>query len=184
MRRQKTFQILRKALGPLICYSPIDLNSKNIISGVEKEAEHIIEVGGDLLLAHHSILARSDLTKLLDSHKVISVIEASVSRTSLRLPPKIEHTHLKVPIGGLDSSAFTSISKSAVGAGPQLVVCSDGLGAGALLCAARLVKVKGLSVEKALAEVTQSTRRCNVPAGLRYRFQIISISRCSRRNNF
>ena len=128
--------------------------------------EDIIEVGADLLLAPHSILARPDLTKLLDSHRVISVMEASVSRTSLHLPPKIQHTHLKVPIGGLDSSAFTSVSKSAVG-GRQLVVCSDGLGSGALLCAARLVKVKGLTVEKALADVT-CARRCNIPAGLRY----------------
>ena len=128
--------------------------------------EDIIEVGADLLLAPHSILARPDLTKLLDSHRVISVMEASVSRTSLHLPPKMQHTHLKVPIGGLDSSAFTSMSKSAAG-GRQLVVCSDGLGSGALLCAARLVKVKGLTVEKALADVTRA-RRCNVPAGLRY----------------
>jgi len=137
--------------------------------GVEKEVEDIIEVGADLLLAPHSILARPDLTKLLDSHRVISVMEASVSRTSLHLPPKIQHTHLKVPMGGLDSSAFTSMSKSAVG-GRQLVVCSDGLGSGALLCAARLVKVKGLTVEKALADVT-CARRCNVPAGLRLQLE-------------
>ena len=139
---------------------------KSYKSGVEKEVEDIIEVGADLLLAPHSILARPDLTKLLDSHRVISVMEASVSRTSLHLPPKMQHTHLKVPIGGLDSSTFTSMSKSAVG-GRQLVVCSDGLGSGALLCAARLVKVKGLTVEKALADVTRA-RRCNIPAGLRY----------------
>ena len=128
--------------------------------------EDLTEVGGDLLLGPHSILARPDLAKILDSHRVTSVIEASMSRTTLHLPPKIQHTHLKVSPGGLDSSAFASISKSAVGGGRQLVVCSDGLGSGALLCAAGLVKVKGLTVEKALAEVT-SARRCNVPAGLR-----------------
>ena len=129
--------------------------------------EEIIEVGADLLLAPHSILARPDLTKLLDLHRVSSIIEASMSRTTLHLPPKIQQTHLKVPTGGLDSSAFTSMSKIPVG-GRQLVVSSDGLGSGALLCAARLLKVKGITVEKALAEVT-SARRCNVPAGLRYR---------------
>ena len=135
--------------------------------------EEITEVGGDLLLAPHSILARPDLEKLLDSHRVASVIEASTSRTKLHLSSKIQHTHLKTPIGGLDSSAFTSMSKSAAG-GRQLVVCSDGLGAGALLCAARLVKLKGLTVEKALAEVT-CARRCNVPAGLRYTSDDISL---------
>ena len=136
--------------------------------------EEIVEVGADLLLAPHSILARPDLTKLLDSHRVSSVIEASMSRTTLHLSPKIQQTHLKVPTGGLDSSAFTSMSKIPVG-GRQLVVSSDGLGTGALLCAARLVKVKGITVEKALAEVT-SARRCNVPAGLRYMTDVISYS--------
>ena len=144
------------------------------MSGVEKEVEEITEVGGDLLLAPHSILARPDLEKLLDSHSVTSVIEASTSRTKLHLSSKIQHTHLKTPIGGLDSSAFTSMSKTAaVGGGRQLVVCSDGLGPGALLCAARLVKVKSLTVEKALAEVTRA-RRCNVPAGLRYISDFVS----------
>ena len=136
-------------------------------SGVEKEVEEITEVGADLLLAPHSILARPDLEKLLNSHRVTSVIEASTSRTTLHLSSKkIQQTHLKTPVGGLDSSAFASMSKTSVG-GRQLVVCSDGLGPGALLCAARLVKVKSLTVEKALAEVTRA-RRCNVPAGLRY----------------
>ena len=133
--------------------------------------EDLTEVGGDLLLGPHSILVRPDLAKILDSHRVTSVIEASMSRTTLHLPPKIQHTHLKVSPGGLDTSAFASISKSAVGGGRQLVVCSDGLGSGALLCAAGLVKVKGLTVEKALAEVT-SARRCNVPAGLRCDFTL------------
>ena len=143
------------------------------MSGVEKEVEDITEVGADLLLAPHSILARNDLEKLLNSHRVTSVIEASASRTKLHLPSKIQHTHLKTPIGGLDSSAFTSMSKTAAVGGRQLVVCSDGLGPGALLCAARLVKVKSLTVEKALAEVTSATR-CNVPAGLRYISDFIS----------
>ena len=140
--------------------------NKFYLPGVEKEAEDITEVGGNLLLAPHSLLSRLDLPKLLEAHRVTSVIETSTSRTSLQLPPKIHHTHLKVPNGGLDSSAFTSISKSTAVQGRHLVVCSEGLGPGALLCAASLVKVKGLTVEKALAEVT-SVRRCTLPAGLR-----------------
>merc|ERR1719412_1995948 len=167
-QEKKVQEFLRDPSAPAGSTVPLEVRLRK--PGVEKEAEDITEVGGNLLLAPHSILSRLDLPKLLEAQRVTSVIETSTSRTSLQLPPKIHHTHLKVPIGGLDSSAFTSISKSTAVQGRHLVVCSEGLGPGALLCAASLVKVKGLTVEKALAEVT-SVRRCTLPAGLRLQLE-------------
>ena len=121
----------------------------------------VTEVGPGLLLAPHSLLSRPDLPSLLSSHRA-SVLEVS---TSPSLPSGPHYTHIGLGEAAPDLATFTAVAEEAT-RGRHLLVCSEGLGVAALLCAAALSRRQGIKVGKALDLVVEA-RRVTVPAGLR-----------------
>ena len=121
----------------------------------------VTEVGSGLLIAPHSLLSRPDLPSLLSSHSA-SVLEVS---SSASLPTGPHYTHIGLGEAGPDLTTFTAVADQAA-RGRQLLVCSEGLGAAALLSAAALSRTQGIKVGKAL-DLVLGARRVTVPAGLR-----------------
>ena len=132
----------------------------------QEEGEELKEVAPGLMLAPHSLLHHPALSSLLSSHRVTNLLEASLSPSLTALPPGVTYTHL--PLAPWPST-FSSVTKE--GGARLLLVCSEGLATGALLCAARLVRTRGLSVERALAMVEEAGVTCSPPPALRLQLE-------------